>query len=255
MISRADVDKLLEVRAAGPSVLSLYLWVPLDPAELRGLPALAGELFALAARDGPGVPAGVRVGAADARAVRTLLASRARDWLGHTVAVFTCAELGLAEAIPLPCGLQERAVLAARPHVRPLLLAIQRCPAYRVGVVDHRHAWLFSIADGQIGTAVLPPTAAAARTPGHRRTRRLGPGPGRRGPAGLHGHHRGGRGSRGRRAMPEGGTARPARRHQGLTSPPRLYVDRGRARPPACRVRRAPHLIRYTVTVPSAPRW
>ena len=149
MISRAEVAKLLEVRAAGPSLLSLYLWVPLDPAELRGLPAHAGELFALAARDGPGIPAAVRVGAADARAVRGLLASRARDWLGHTVAVFACAELGLAEAIPLPCQLQERAVLATRPHVRPLLLAIQHCPAYRVAVVDRRHAWLFSIAGGQ----------------------------------------------------------------------------------------------------------
>jgi hypothetical protein len=157
MISRAEIDKLLDVRAAGPSLLSLYMQVPLDPAGLRGVPAHAGELFALAARDGPGVPAAVRVGAADARAVLGLLASRARDWLGHTVAIFACAELGLAEAIPLPCRLQERAVLAARPHVRPLLLAIQRCPAYRVAVVDRRHAWLFSIADGQISTTALPP--------------------------------------------------------------------------------------------------
>ena len=157
MISRAELDKLLKVRAAGPSLLSLYVQVPLDPAELRGLPAHAGELFALAARDGSGIPPGVRVGTADARAVRGLLASRARDWLGHTVAVFACAGLGLAEAIPLPCQRQERAVLAARPHVRPLLLAMQCCPAYRVAVVDRRHAWLFSIADGQISTVALPP--------------------------------------------------------------------------------------------------
>ena len=157
MISRAEVDKLLKLRAAGPSLLSLYVQVPLDPAELRGLPAHVGELFALAARDVPGIAPGVRVGTAEAQAVRGLLASRARDWLGHTVAVFACAGLGLAEAIPLPCRLQERAMLAARPHVRPLLLAIQRCPAYRVAVVDRRHAWLFSIADGQISTAVLPP--------------------------------------------------------------------------------------------------
>ena len=157
MISRAEVDKLLDVRAAGPSLLSLYVQVPLDPAELRGLPAHVGELFELAARDGPGVPAAVRVGAADAEAVRGLLASRARDWLGHTVAIFACDELGLTEAIPLPCPLQERAVLAARPHVRPLLLAIQRCPAYRVAVVNRRHAWLFSIAGTEISAAALPP--------------------------------------------------------------------------------------------------
>jgi Bacterial archaeo-eukaryotic release factor family 10 len=157
VISRAEVDKLLEVRAPGPPLLSLYVQVPLDPAELRGLPAHVGELFALAARDGPGVPAAVRVGAADAETVRGLLASHAREWLGRTVAIFACAELGLAEAIPLPCQLQERAVLATRPHVRPLLLAIQRCPAYRVAVVDRGHAWLFSIADGQMSAAAPPP--------------------------------------------------------------------------------------------------
>jgi Bacterial archaeo-eukaryotic release factor family 10 len=155
MISRTDVDKLLEVRAAGPSLLSLYVQVPVDPAGLRGLPVHAGELFALAAREGPGVQAAVRVGAADARAVLGLLASRARDWLGHTVAIFACADLGLAEAIPLPCRLQERAVLAVRPHVRPLLLAIQRCPAYRVVVVNRRRGWLFSIEGTQVSTAVL----------------------------------------------------------------------------------------------------
>jgi hypothetical protein len=157
MISRAEVDKLLDVQVAEPSLLSLYVQVPLDPAELRGLPAHVGELFALAARDGPSVPAAVRVGAADARAVLGLLASRARDWLGHTVAIFACAELSLAEAIPLPCRLQERAVLATRPHVRPLLLAIQRCPAYRVAVVNRRHAWLFSITGTEVSTAAMPP--------------------------------------------------------------------------------------------------
>lgn len=157
MISRAEVDKLLSVRAAGPSVLSLYLWVPLDPAELRGLPARIGELFALAGRAGPGTPGVVRVGGAERRTVRGLLASRVRDWLGHTVAIFTCAELGLAEAVPLPCRLQERAVLAARPHVRPLLAALQRCPAYRVVVVDRRHAWLFAVTGERIATTALPP--------------------------------------------------------------------------------------------------
>jgi len=67
MISRAEVDKLLSLRAAGPSVLSLYLWVPLDPAALRALPTRAGELFALAARDDPGTPGVIRVPDEDRR--------------------------------------------------------------------------------------------------------------------------------------------------------------------------------------------
>jgi hypothetical protein len=157
MISRAEVDKLLSVRATRPSVLSLYLQVPTDPAGLRGLPARVGEMMNLAERDDPGTPGAIRVPSEDRRAVRALLASRARDWLGHTVAIFNCAELGLAEAVPLRGQVQERAVLASRPHVRPLLLAIQRCPAYRVVVVDRRHAWLFSIAGERIDTIALPP--------------------------------------------------------------------------------------------------
>jgi peptide subunit release factor 1 (eRF1) len=157
MISRAEVDKLLSVRSAGPSVLSLYLHVPADPAELRGLPARAGELFDLASRDGPGTSGAIEVTDADRRTVRGLLAVRARDWLGHTVAIFICAELGLAEAFPLPGLLQERAVLATRPHVRPLLAALQRYPAYRIAVVDRRHAWLFAVSGERIETTALPP--------------------------------------------------------------------------------------------------
>jgi len=165
MISRAEVDKLLSVRMAGPSVLSVYLWVPLDPAELRGLPARAGELFTLAARDGPGTPAAVQVGAADRQAVRGLLASRARDWLGHTVALFACGQLGLFEALPLPCALPERAVLATRPHVRPLLAAIQRCPDYWVAIADRRHAWVLSVSGNQV-TTVARQSEQGPRSPG-----------------------------------------------------------------------------------------
>jgi len=51
----------------------------------------------------------------------------ARDCTGRTVAVFACADSGLFEAISLPCPLPERAVLGVRPHIRPLLLARQRC--------------------------------------------------------------------------------------------------------------------------------
>ena len=53
MISRAEVDKLLKLRAPGPSLLSLYVQLPLGPAELRGFQAHVGELFALAAATAP----------------------------------------------------------------------------------------------------------------------------------------------------------------------------------------------------------
>ena len=84
MITRADVDKLLAIRAPGPSLLSLYLRVPQDPAQLRELPARADALLG-----NPG-----QAGQRDRDTVRGLLAAHARDWLGHTIAIFACADVG-----------------------------------------------------------------------------------------------------------------------------------------------------------------
>ena len=49
MISWAEADELARMHAPEPTALSLYLTVPVDPAELRGLPARAGGLMAAAA--------------------------------------------------------------------------------------------------------------------------------------------------------------------------------------------------------------
>lgn len=158
MISHAEVEKLLSIHAVDGPVLSAYLQVPLDPAALRGLPTRVSELLALSdgGTEGPG---GGRSRDEDERMVRRLLEVHGRDWLGHTVAIFACSRLGLLESFPLPCRLPERAVLAVRPHVRPLLVALQRCPAYRVVVVDRRHAWIFRVAAERVSVAVGPVTA------------------------------------------------------------------------------------------------
>ena len=160
MISPEDVEKLRTIRAPEPAILSLYLPVPLDPAQLRELPARAGELIASTASG-----AAAQIPRADREAVLQLVAARGRDWLGHTVAIFSCGELGLLEALPLPGRVAERAVLATRPHVRPILAAIQRCPAYRVAVTDRRHGWLLSIAGDNVETIELP-TADGIRSLG-----------------------------------------------------------------------------------------
>jgi len=166
VISYTDVEKLLTVHCGDPPVLSLYLEVPLDRPALHGLPARASDLLDSAA-GGPCGPAGPDAGRVLAHArqvVRRLLEDRARDWLGHCVAFFLCGPAGLAEAIPLPAGLGEQAVFGPGPHVRPLLVALQRQPAYRVAVVDRRHAWLFAVAGDRIDT-VTRPAAAGVRSP------------------------------------------------------------------------------------------
>ena len=138
--------------------------MPLDLPALRGLPARAGELLNSAAGGpcGPDGPDAERALTEARQAVRRILEDNARDWLGHCVAIFICGPAGLAEAIPLPAGLGEQAVFGPRPHVRPLLVALQRHPAYRVVVVNRRHAWLFAVAGDRIDTVTQP--AAGVRS-------------------------------------------------------------------------------------------
>jgi hypothetical protein len=159
MIGPADVEKLRATCAPEPAVLSLYLPVPLDPAELRELPARAGDLIAAAAAS-----ATAQIPGADRDAVQQLVAAHGREWLGHTVAIFTCGELGLLEALPLPGQVGERAVLATRPHVRPILAALQRYPAYLAAVIDRQHGWLMSITGDDVET-IEALAAASVRSP------------------------------------------------------------------------------------------
>lgn len=162
----ADVEKLRNVWAPGDGVLSLYLPVPLDPAEMRGLAAGAADLMASArAPDGGGPGTGVRVDAADREAVLDALAAHGRDWLGHTVAFFACRGEGLFEAAPLPCPAGPRAVLAPRPYIRPLLAAVQRRPEYRVAIIDRRHAWVLAVRGDRVET-VARRDGAGPRSPG-----------------------------------------------------------------------------------------
>ncbi len=152
MISHADVEKLRSMRAPEPAVLSLYLPVPLDPTGLRGLAAKARDLMNDVGAGGPGGVINARVSDTDRDAVLDALVAHGRDWLGRTVAFFACEELGLFEAMPLPCLLPDRAVLATRPHVRPLLAALQRCPDYRAAIADRRHAWVLSVSGNRVDT-------------------------------------------------------------------------------------------------------
>ena len=76
--------------------------------------------------------------------------------MGHTAAVFASHEAGLAATLALPCLLPDRAVLAVRPHVRPLLVALQRCRAFQVVVVDRQHAWLFQVTGDRIDAEAQP---------------------------------------------------------------------------------------------------
>jgi hypothetical protein len=126
MITLTEVEKLGRVHAVEPIVLSVYLNIPRHPAGLLGLPRRVDELVMAAERD-----AG-RAGCLreeDWRSARDEAALAEPGWAGHLVAIFACAEVGLLETVVLPQAsaetLPEQAVLGIRPHIRPLLAALQ----------------------------------------------------------------------------------------------------------------------------------
>jgi hypothetical protein len=82
--------------------------------------------------------------------------AHAREWMGHTAAVFSSHEAGLAATLAVPCLLPGRGVLAVRPHVRSLLVALQRCPVFQVVVADRQHAWLFQVTGDRIDAEAQP---------------------------------------------------------------------------------------------------
>jgi hypothetical protein len=131
VLSYGDVGKLLAVGGEDALVLSLYLEMPQSLPGLREVRDRVLGLLAAAADavDGQVSPEAVAAAEHD---VRTVLETSARYWLGHGAGIFLCGSAGLAERVVLPAGLGERAVFASRPHVRPLLTALQRHPGYQV---------------------------------------------------------------------------------------------------------------------------
>jgi len=138
-----DAVELRAKRADRTAVVSLYLNIPVDLADHRGLIPKARDLIRSAGGD---------QAAEDTEAITTAMAGGAQEWLGRTMAFFACAEIGLLEIISLPGSSPDRAVVAAKPCIRPLLAAVQRNPPYQVAVIDTKHAWLFGVAGDEIDT-------------------------------------------------------------------------------------------------------
>lgn len=150
MITDADLAELRAQRATNTPIISIYFNVPVDIADHRGMLTRARELIKGAPDDWPREqPA---VGETEINSVIDAIDAGSLDWLGHTVAIFACAELGLFEAKPMPGRADDLAVVAPRPYLRPLLATVQRNPAHQVAVIDAKHAWVLAISDDEIAT-------------------------------------------------------------------------------------------------------
>jgi hypothetical protein len=156
MISYGEVEKLRSSRTPDQSVLSLYVYVPPDGAGLGELQVRAADL--IEAATGLTREALRRE---DEMVARRTLGQRAREWPGHTLGIFVSEQLGLLDVVALPGRFAERAIVATRPHLRPVLAAVERYPDHRIVVVDHRHAWLFTVAGDRIEVVARVPAQAA----------------------------------------------------------------------------------------------
>lgn len=81
------------------------------------------------------------------------IASRAPQFQGRGVAMFACSQAGLYEELILPGPVRNRAVVDARPYLRPLLALAQADPRYAVVVVDTKQAWLYHFQLGRLEEA------------------------------------------------------------------------------------------------------
>jgi peptide chain release factor subunit 1 len=165
MIGTGDVTKLLGVHARGSSVLSLYLNVPLDPAERRSIPARLDDLLASAQHVPADGEAVARARKSELPAIRDAVSLHSPEWLGHTVAIFACREQGLLEALPLRSQAADQAVVGTRPYVRPLLAELRRSPCYAAVVVNRRDAWLYRVS----GDGIEPMASVQGATVASRR--------------------------------------------------------------------------------------
>jgi hypothetical protein len=156
MITYGEVEKLRSIRAAEQSVLSLYVYVPPDSAGVGQLQARAADLIEAATELTPDT-----LHREDEMLARRTLAQHASEWPGHTLGIFVSEQLSLLDVVPLPGRFAERALIATRPQLRPVLAALERYPDLRIVVIDQRHAWLFTVAGDRIEVVARVPAEAA----------------------------------------------------------------------------------------------
>lgn len=134
--------ELLQLQTDKRSVVSVYLTMPLDPGQLRGIPARVKGLLAEIAEtaEGDGDEAAARL---SLDAVGEALAGLENRWLGRGVVVVHAPDQDVFEVLLLPHPVPDRASLGRHLYLRPLLSVLQRSPAYHVVVADRRHRWIF----------------------------------------------------------------------------------------------------------------
>jgi len=149
------VERLLQLSSEDAPVLSVYLAVPADPGELRGvetrLHSMLKPVRELAESDA--------LGHVERESLRHDLdrvvdvANRARELKGRGIGIFACEHAGLYEEIVMPRRVRDRAVVDATPYLRPLFAVLDESHRYCVVVLDREQAWIYEFYMGELEDA------------------------------------------------------------------------------------------------------
>lgn len=152
MIDHDAVNRLVAFRSLDAPVLSVYVGVPTDPGQLVNAQTTFNSLLKQV-RDLVASPDLTHAQRESLRAdadKALSLGRRAPQFQGRGVAMFACSQAGLYEEITLPASVRNRAVVDARPYLRPLLALAQADPPYAVVVLDAKRSWLYLFHQGRL---------------------------------------------------------------------------------------------------------
>ena len=150
MIGPDLVHRLARFRSDDAPVLSVYVGVPPDPGELRGVEGRFHSLVKGVRPDADDVDHYAKQSLrADIDKVLAA-ATHGREFLGRGLAIFACDRHGLYEEVAMPRSVRDRAVVDATPYIRPLLAVLDETHRYCVVVVEREKAWLYEYYLGRL---------------------------------------------------------------------------------------------------------
>ncbi len=139
MIAEKELQELIDFRSEGKKILSLYLNV--DPTQNKDeyrltLKSLLKEV----------------AGQASSRDVAEVekFFDFEYDWQGKGVALFSCLEDNFWRVYPLAIPVENRVVVADKPHIKPLTDVLDDYGRYGVVLVDREGARLFLFRQGEL---------------------------------------------------------------------------------------------------------
>jgi peptide chain release factor subunit 1 len=156
VLSHELVQELLHFRAPESAVLSVYVSIPADPGEIRGVRAHFESVLQpvselIAARQ---LPHAARESLrADVARIMGDVPTRGQVLLGRTVAIFACRLVGLYREAVVARPVRERAVVDATPYVRPLLAVLDESHRYCTVVVGSELSWIYEFYQGELEEA------------------------------------------------------------------------------------------------------